>query len=191
LRALRRARKEARAQRRTRKNGRRLEGRSKGDRVRKHTTLNGCELKGALRRKRELKSALGMKRGLKSALRRGGVRKHTTLDGWEKVVEKYKKIFFLLPNSRGRPTQVKISLRWKFSKSDFKLGPFKVAFHLMDLVRDFSYKVCKTRCPMSQSLDDMLAYLPDLKYRPPFLLNLLICLIDDDLLSLIWVTFIV
>jgi len=131
------------------------------------------------------------KRRLKGVLERGGVRKHTTLDGWEKVVEKYKKIFFLLPNSRGRPTQVKISLRWKFSKSDFKLGHFKVAFHLMDLLIDFSYEVCKTRCPMSQSLDDMLAYLPDLKYRPPFLLNLLVCLIDDDLLSLIWITFIV
>jgi hypothetical protein len=27
---------------------------------------------------------------------------------------------------------------------------------------------------MSQSLDDMHAFLPDLKYRPPFLLNLLV-----------------
>jgi len=44
---------------------------------------------------------------------------------------------------------------------------------------------------MSQSLDDMHAFLPDLKYRPPFLLNLLVCLIDDDLLSLIWVIFVV
>jgi hypothetical protein len=49
-----------------------------------------------------------------------------------------------------------------------------VAFHLMDLVRDFSCEVCKTHCPMSQSLDDMHASLPDLKYRPPFLLNLLV-----------------
>jgi hypothetical protein len=44
---------------------------------------------------------------------------------------------------------------------------------------------------MSQSLDDMHASLPDLKYRPPFLLNLLVCLIDEDLLSLIWVIFVV
>jgi len=61
----------------------------------------------------------------------------------------------------------------------------------MDLVRDFSCEFCKTHCPMSQSLDDMHASLPDLKYRPLFLLNLLVCLIDDDLLSLIWVTFVV
>jgi len=61
----------------------------------------------------------------------------------------------------------------------------------MDLVKDFSYEVCKTHCPMSQSLDDMHASLPDLKYRPPFLLNLLVCLIDDDLLSLIWVIFVI
>jgi hypothetical protein len=66
-----------------------------------------------------------------------------------------------------------------------------VAFHLIDPVRDFSCEVCKTHCPMSQSLDDMHASLSDLKYRPPFLLNLLVCLIDDDLLSLIWVIFIV
>jgi hypothetical protein len=73
----------------------------------------------------------------------------------------------------------------KFPKSDFKLGHFKVAFHLMDLVRDFSCEVCKTSCPMSQSLEDMHASLPYLKYRSPFLLNLLVHLIDDDLLSLI------
>jgi len=61
----------------------------------------------------------------------------------------------------------------------------------MDLIRDVSCGVCKTRCPMSQSLNDMHAFLPDLKYRPPFLLNLLVCLIDDDLISLIWVIFVV
>jgi len=105
--------------------------------------------------------------------------------------ENTKSFFFLRPNSRGQPAQVKISQRWKIFKSNFKLGHFKVAFHLMDLVRDFSYEVCKTRCPMSQSLDDMHASLPDLKYRPQFLLNLLICLIDEDLLSLIWVIFVI
>jgi hypothetical protein len=38
----------------------------------------------------------------------------------------------------------------------------------------FSYEICKTHCPMSQSLDDMHASLPVLKYRPQFLLNLLV-----------------
>jgi hypothetical protein len=33
---------------------------------------------------------------------------------------------------------------------------------------------CAPDCPMSQSLDDMHVSLPDLKYRPPFLLNLLV-----------------
>ena len=56
----------------------------------------------------------------------------------------------------------------------------------MVLVRDFSCEVCKTHCQMSQSLDDMRASLSDLKYKPPFLLNLLVCFIDDELLSLIW-----
>jgi len=61
----------------------------------------------------------------------------------------------------------------------------------MDPATDFSCEICKTHCPMSQSLDDIHASLPDLKYRPPFLLNLLVYLIDDDLLSLIWVIFVV
>jgi hypothetical protein len=61
----------------------------------------------------------------------------------------------------------------------------------MDPARDFSCEICKTHCPMSQSLDDMHASLSDLKYRPLFLLNLPVCLIDDDLLSLIWVIFVV
>jgi hypothetical protein len=44
--------------------------RSKGGRVRKHTTLNGCGLKGALERKGGLKGAIEKKRGLKGALER-------------------------------------------------------------------------------------------------------------------------
>jgi hypothetical protein len=52
----------------------------------------------------------------------------------------------------------------------------------MDSIRDFSCEICKTHYLMSQSLDDIHASLPDLKYRPPF---------DEDLLSLIWVIFIV
>jgi hypothetical protein len=49
-----------------------------------------------------------------------------------------------------------------------------VAFHLMDLDRNFSCEICKTHCPMSQSLDDMHASLPVLKYRSSFLLDLLV-----------------
>jgi len=58
--------------------------------------------------------------------------------------------------------------------SNFNLGHFKVAFHLMDLDRNFSCEICKTHCPMSQSLDDMHASLPVLKYRSSFLLDLLV-----------------
>jgi hypothetical protein len=61
----------------------------------------------------------------------------------------------------------------------------------MDPVKDFFYEFCKTHCPMSQSLEDMHASLPDLKYKPQFLLNLLVWLIDEDLQSLIWVIFVV
>jgi hypothetical protein len=46
--------------------------------------------------------------------------------------------------------------------SNFNLGHFKVAFHLMDPT-----EICKTYCPLFQSLDDMHASLPVLKYRPP------------------------
>jgi hypothetical protein len=42
----------------------------------------------------------------------------------------------------------------------------------MDSVGIFSFEICKTHSPMSQSLDDMHASLPVLKYRPPFLLSL-------------------
>jgi hypothetical protein len=75
--------------------------------------------------------------------------------------------------------------------SNFNLGHFKVAFHLMDPDRNFSCEICTTYCPMSQSLDDMHASLPDLKYRLPFLFDLLVALIYEDLLSLIWVIFII
>jgi hypothetical protein len=44
--------------------------RSKGGRVRKRTTLNGCGIKGTLGRKRGLKGALEKKGGLKGALER-------------------------------------------------------------------------------------------------------------------------
>jgi hypothetical protein len=44
---------------------------SKGGRVRKHTTLNGCGLKGTLGRERGLKGVLARKRGLEGALERG------------------------------------------------------------------------------------------------------------------------
>jgi len=43
---------------------------------------------------------------------------------------------------------------------------------------------------MSQGLDDMHASLPDLKYRPPHVF-LIFLLIDEDLLPLIWVIFVV
>jgi hypothetical protein len=54
-------------------------------------------------------------------------------------------------------------------QKQFQPWPFQVGLHLMDSVRIFSYEICKTHCPMSQSLDDMHASLPDLKYRPPHL----------------------
>jgi len=44
----------------------------------------------------------------------------------------------------------------------------------MDSARIFFYEICKTHCPMSQSLDDMHASLPDLKYRPPLIFSLLV-----------------
>jgi hypothetical protein len=85
-----------------------------------------------------------------------------------------------------------VNSRWNGAVlGNFNLCHFKVALHLKDLVRDFSCEICKTRCPMSQSLDDMHASLPDLKYRSPFLLNLLVCLMEEDLLFLIWVIFVV
>jgi hypothetical protein len=65
--------------------------------------------------------------------------------------------------------RLKNSQKWKIFKSNFKS-----AFHLMDSARIFSYEICKTHCPISQSLDDMHASLPVLKCRPPFLLSLLV-----------------
>jgi hypothetical protein len=62
----------------------------------------------------------------------------------------------------------------KFSKAISIFGHFKLAFHSMDSARIFFYEICKTHCPMSQSLDDMHASLPDLKYRPPLIFSLLV-----------------
>jgi len=112
--------------------------------------------------------------GLKGALeKRGRVRKHTTLDGKWKVVEKYRNfsggLIFM-----GGLLRLKNSQKWNIFKSNFNLGHFKLAFHLMDSVIIFSNEICKTHCPMSQSLDNMHISLPDLKYRPPFLLSLLV-----------------
>jgi hypothetical protein len=88
-------------------------------------------------------------------------------------VEKHR--FFRWPNSHGWPAQVeKFSKIDKFSKAISFFGHFKLAFHLMDSARSFSNEISKTHCLMSQSLDDMHASLPVLKYRPPFLLNLLV-----------------
>jgi hypothetical protein len=83
--------------------------------------------------------------------------------------------FFRWLNSHGRPAQVeKFSKNKKFSKAISIFGHFKLAFHLKDSARIFSYEICKTHCPMSQSLDDMHASLPDLKYRPHFFLIFLL-----------------
>ena len=83
--------------------------------------------------------------------------------------------FFSWPDSHGRPAQVeKILKNDKFSKAISIFGHFKLAFHLMDSVGIFSSEICKTHSPMSQSLDDMHASLPVLKYRPPFLFSLLV-----------------
>jgi len=170
-----------RARRRTQKDGRGLEGALEGSedskvhskevRTQRCTQKNGRGLEGMLEKKWGLKGALERRRGL------GHTLPWMVEKRWWKNIKRFLFsffFFFLRPNSRGRPAQVKISQRWKISKSNFKLGDFKVAFHLMDLVWDFSCEVCKTHCPMSQSLDDMHASLPDLKYRPPFLLNLLV-----------------
>jgi len=55
----------------------------------------------------------------------------------------------------------------------------------MDSVGIFSNEICKTHCPISQSLDDMHASLPDLKYRPPISSQSSCCLTDEDSLPLI------
>jgi len=90
----------------------------------------------------------------------------------------------------GSLSKLKNSQKWKFFKSNFNVRHFKLAFHLMNSVRIFSYDICKTHCTMSQSLNDMHASLPDLKYRPPFLLNLLVAWLVRSC-YLIWVIFVV
>jgi len=70
--------------------------------------------------------------------------------------------------------RLKILKSEKFSKAISIFGHFKLVFHLMDSARIFSNEISKTHCPMSQILDDMHASLPVLKYRPSFLLNLLV-----------------
>jgi hypothetical protein len=47
--------------------------------------------------------------------------------------------------------RLKILKSEKFSKALSIFGHFKLAFHLMDSARIFSYEICKTHCPMSQS----------------------------------------
>jgi len=124
VRAQRRARKEARAQRRARKKVR------------------------AQRRARK-------RWGLKDALeKRGRVRKHTTLDGKWKVVEKYRNFSGGLILMGGL-LRLKNSQKWNIFKSNFNLGHFKLAFQLMDSVIIFSNEIYKTHSPMSQSLDNM------------------------------------
>jgi len=52
-------------------------------------------------------------------------------------------------------TVIILNLEISFFKSNFNLCHFKVAFHLMDPVRNFSCEIWKTHYPMSQSLDDI------------------------------------
>jgi hypothetical protein len=49
---------------------------------------------------------------------------------------------------------------------------------MMDLIGDFSYKLLQNTLFNVLKLDDMHVSLPDSKYKPSFLLNLLCCLID-------------
>jgi len=115
-----------------------------------------------------------MVEGSKVHLKEGRVRKRTTLGMRNKRWWKNTKIFFYGLILMGGLPRLKFLKSEKFSKSNFNLSHFKAAFHLMDPVKDFSCELCKTHCPMSQRLDDMHASLLYLKYRPPFLLNLLI-----------------
>jgi uncharacterized membrane protein YjgN (DUF898 family) len=73
----------------------------------------------------------------------------------------------------------------KFSKAFLILGHFEVAFILMDLIRGFSYVSLQNTLFNVSELDDMHALLSDLKYKPPFHMNLLCCMIDDILLFFI------
>jgi hypothetical protein len=83
--------------------------------------------------------------------------------------------FFRWPNSHGRPAQVEKFSKMKFFQKQFQCSPFQVGLSPDGFrLEFFSNEICKNHCPMSQSSDDMHAFLPDLKYRPPFLLNLLV-----------------
>jgi hypothetical protein len=95
-------------------------------------------------------------------------------NGWPIQVEKYR-VFFGWPNSHGQPAQVmNFSKMRKFSKVFPIFGHFQVAF-LWWIPSGISLvNLCKTHCSISQSLDDMHAFLPDLKYRPLFFLNFLV-----------------
>ena len=55
----------------------------------------------------------------------------------------------------------------------------------MDLIRGFSYVSLQNTLFNVSELDDMHALLSDLKYKPPFHMNLLCCMIDDILLFFI------
>jgi hypothetical protein len=90
-----------------------------------------------------------------------------------KEVEKHRDFSDGLLLMGGLP-RLQILKNKEFSTAISIFGHFKWAFHLMDSVGIFSYEICKTHRPMSQILDDMHASLPDLKYRPPFLLSLLV-----------------
>jgi hypothetical protein len=123
-----------------------------------------------LKWKRGLKDALEKKIRASKRLKNDDQRLEGAFEGGGKTHR-----FFKWPNSHGRPAQdEKFSRNEKFSTTISICGHFNLAFHLMDSARIFSYEICKTHYPMSQSLDDMHASLPDLKYRPPFLLNLLV-----------------
>jgi len=196
MRARRRARKNVRAQRRSKKKARtqRRSKRSEGLKARSKRKwgLKGArrEAKAQRRSKRsegsktlekgnEGSKALEEKRGLKSA-RRGSedskarLKRKRGLKGARREAEKTQR-FFRWPISHGLPAQVKKILKnEKNLTAIWIFGHFKLAFHLMDSAGIFSYEICKTYCPLSQSLDDMHASLPVLKYRPPFLLSLLV-----------------
>jgi hypothetical protein len=107
-----------------------------------------------------------------------------------KEVEKHRDFSGGLILMGGLP-RLKISQKMKKISTTISIfGHFKLAFHLMDSVGIFSTEICKTHSPMSQSLDDMHASLPILKYRPPISSLSSCCLTDEDLLPLIWVLFV-
>jgi hypothetical protein len=76
--------------------------------------------------------------------------------------------FFRWPNSHGRPAQVEKFSKAKILQKQFQCSSFQVGLSLDGFPLEFSLmKFEKTHCIMSQSLNDMHASLPDLKYRPP------------------------